>query len=186
MTAEPVSAAPLPDVPTDVRGRRYSPPEIEGRWQRQWEADGLYVASTDSNRPKYYALVMFPYTSGDLHLGHWWNFALADVHTRYKRMQGYAVLFPPGFDAFGGREPGPGGGFDVPQLGEVVAGQVQVAMGSERPVERRLEVAAAGARERVAELPAVHGRVGDDAARLGVQVMEVGEEAPHDRVVALA
>ena len=42
---------------------------------------------------------MFPYTSGDLHLGHWWNFALADVHTRYKRMQGFNVLFPPGFDA---------------------------------------------------------------------------------------
>src|ERR1700682_3047669 len=44
---------------------------------------------------------MCPYTSGDLHLGHWWNFALADVHTRYKRMQGFNVLFPPGFDAFG-------------------------------------------------------------------------------------
>jgi leucyl-tRNA synthetase len=101
MTAEPVSAAPLPDVPTDVRGRRYSPPEIEGRWQRQWEADGLYVASTDSNRPKYYALVMFPYTSGDLHIGHWYNYGIADAHARYKSMRGFNVLMPMGFDAFG-------------------------------------------------------------------------------------
>ena len=55
----------------------------------------------DTSRPKHYALVMFPYTSGDLHLGHWWNFALADVHTRYQRMRGFNVLFPPGFDSFG-------------------------------------------------------------------------------------
>jgi len=74
---------------------------IEAKWQQRWEADRLYVAEVDPSKPKHYGLVMFPYTSGDLHLGHWWNFALADVHTRYKRMQGFNVLFPPGFDAFG-------------------------------------------------------------------------------------
>jgi leucyl-tRNA synthetase len=74
---------------------------IEANWQQRWEADRLYVAEVDPSKPKHYGLVMFPYTSGDLHLGHWWNFALADVHTRFKRMQGFNVLFPPGFDAFG-------------------------------------------------------------------------------------
>src|SRR5918912_3167683 len=83
------------------RPRTYDHRAIESKWQSRWEADGLYQAEVDPSRPKHYALVMFPYTSGDLHLGHWWNFALADVHARAKRMQGYNVLFPPGFDAFG-------------------------------------------------------------------------------------
>jgi leucyl-tRNA synthetase len=78
---------------------------IEPRWQQRWEQDRLYEADFDPDRdaarPKHFAMVMFPYTSGDLHLGHWWNFALADVHARHKRMQGFNVLFPPGFDAFG-------------------------------------------------------------------------------------
>ncbi len=79
----------------------YQPTEIEPRWQRRWEDDGLYVAAVDSERPHYYALVMFPYTSGDLHIGHWYNFGIADAHARYKRMQGFNVLMPMGFDAFG-------------------------------------------------------------------------------------
>src|SRR3979411_3332523 len=88
--------------PAPARSQRtYDPKSFEAKWQARWEADKLYEADVDTSRPKYYALVMFPYTSGDLHLGHWWNFALADVHTRYKRMQGFNVLFPPGFDAFG-------------------------------------------------------------------------------------
>ena len=81
--------------------RTFEHAAIEPKWQARWEADGLYRAEVDPDKPKYYALVMFPYTSGDLHLGHWWNFALADMHVRYKRMQGFATLFPPGFDAFG-------------------------------------------------------------------------------------
>jgi len=101
MTAEPVPADPISDVRTDVHTRRYAPPKIEGRWQRRWEEDGLYVASTDSDRPKYYALVMFPYTSGDIHIGHWYNYGVADAHARYKSMRGFNVLMPMGFDAFG-------------------------------------------------------------------------------------
>jgi leucyl-tRNA synthetase len=80
---------------------RYRPSEIEPKWQRRWKADGLNVAAANPDRPKYYALVMFPYTSGDLHIGHWYNFGVADAHARYKRMQGYNVLMPIGFDAFG-------------------------------------------------------------------------------------
>jgi len=87
--------------PAPQRPRTFDHQEIEARWQARWEAEGLYEAKVDQSRPKYYALVMFPYTSGDLHLGHWWNFALADVHARYMRMLGKNVLFPPGFDAFG-------------------------------------------------------------------------------------
>jgi leucyl-tRNA synthetase len=89
--------------PAPGRPHTFDHRAIEARWQQRWEADGLYVAEAEqpASRPKHYALVMFPYTSGDLHLGHWWNFALADVHVRYKRMQGFNVLFPPGFDAFG-------------------------------------------------------------------------------------
>src|SRR6266545_4532533 len=80
---------------------RYEPTKIEPKWQQRWEADRLYEAKADPGRPKYYALVMFPYTSGDLHIGHWYNFAPADAHARYKRMTGYNVLAPIGFDAFG-------------------------------------------------------------------------------------
>jgi leucyl-tRNA synthetase len=101
--AQPASAsAPQPaSTPAPQRPRSFDHQAIEARWQRRWEADRLYEAEVDPSRPKHYALVMFPYTSGDLHLGHWWNFALADLHVRFKRMQGFNVLFPPGFDAFG-------------------------------------------------------------------------------------
>jgi leucyl-tRNA synthetase len=80
---------------------RYQPLEVERRWQEEWERSGLYRVDDASDRPKYYALVMFPYTSGDLHIGHWYNYSPADTHARYKRMRGYNVLAPIGFDAFG-------------------------------------------------------------------------------------
>ena len=80
---------------------KYNPQDIEKKWQARWEADKLYQVDEDSERQKWYALTMFPYTSGDLHIGHWYAMAPSDVHARFKRMQGYNVLHPIGFDAFG-------------------------------------------------------------------------------------
>jgi leucyl-tRNA synthetase len=80
---------------------KYNPQEIEKKWQQKWAEDRLYEVSEDSPKPKYYALTMFPYTSGDLHIGHWYPMAPSDAHARFKRMQGYNVLHPMGFDAFG-------------------------------------------------------------------------------------
>jgi len=79
----------------------YNPQEIEKKWQQKWAEDRLYEVTEDSSRPKWYALTMFPYTSGDLHIGHWYAMAPSDVYARFKRMQGYNVLHPMGFDAFG-------------------------------------------------------------------------------------
>jgi leucyl-tRNA synthetase len=80
---------------------KYNPHEIEKKWQEKWAADRLYEVKDDDSRPKFYALTMFPYTSGDLHIGHWYAMAPSDVQARFKRMQGYNVLHPMGFDAFG-------------------------------------------------------------------------------------
>ena len=79
----------------------YKPEEIEPKWQTQWEQDGLYYADIDTTKPKFYALTMLPYPSGDLHIGHWYAMTPSDARARYKRMCGYNVMFPMGFDAFG-------------------------------------------------------------------------------------
>ena len=80
---------------------KYNPQDIEKKWQQKWDDDKLYEVHDDDPRPKWYALTMFPYTSGDLHIGHWYNNVPIDVHARYMRMRGYNVLHPMGFDAFG-------------------------------------------------------------------------------------
>ena len=80
---------------------RYNPAEIDRKWQERWERDGIYRVRDDDPRPKWYELTMYPYSSGDLHIGHWYAMAPADCHARFRRMQGYNVLHPMGFDAFG-------------------------------------------------------------------------------------
>ncbi|MFH1908913.1 MAG: leucine--tRNA ligase [Chloroflexota bacterium] len=79
----------------------YKPEEIEPRWQKRWADDGLYHADIDHDKPKYYSLTMLPYPSGDLHIGHWYAMTPSDARARFMRMNGYNVMFPIGFDAFG-------------------------------------------------------------------------------------
>jgi leucyl-tRNA synthetase len=80
---------------------KYSPQEIEPKWQAEWEKAGLYRTVEDPDKTKWYALTMLPYPSGDLHTGHWYAMTPSDAGARYRRMQGYNVFFPIGFDAFG-------------------------------------------------------------------------------------
>lgn len=80
---------------------RYPALDIDKKWQERWEKDRIYLVEDHDPRPKWYELTMYPYPSGDLHIGHWYAMAPSDCHARFRRLQGYNVLHPMGFDAFG-------------------------------------------------------------------------------------
>ncbi len=80
---------------------KYKPQEVEIKWQKRWETAKVFEVNEVPSRPKYYCLEMYPYPSASLHMGHLRNYSIGDSFARFKRMRGYNVLYPMGYDAFG-------------------------------------------------------------------------------------
>ena len=103
--------------------------EIEKKWKSKWQETELYKVSNSSDKPKYYVLDMFPYPSGaGLHVGHPLGYIASDIFARYKRLRGYNVLHPMGFDAFG-----------LPAEEYAIATGVHPAISTEKNIERYKE-----------------------------------------------
>ena len=84
-----------------IMDKKYEAQAIEAKWQKKWEEEKTFKVTEDSEKEKYYLLEMFPYPSGNLHMGHVRNYSIGDVVARFKKMQGYNVLHPMGWDSFG-------------------------------------------------------------------------------------